>query len=128
MFSTMTWSQIVLAGVFIFMGVLHFVVPKPFDAIMPKFIPRAYRRPLTLISGFFELLGGVGVVVPVTRPWAGVGLVLLLIAVFPANVQMLLSARAAHAPAGRQAGLWIRLPLQVLLVWWVWTATGARMA
>ncbi len=123
MFATITTSQMVLASVFLLMGTLHFVRPKPFDAIMPKFIPREYRRPLTLISGFFELLGGVGVLLPFSRAWAGVGLLLLLIAVFPANVQMLLTARETKAPAAAQAALWIRLPMQGLLAWWVWQAT-----
>jgi uncharacterized membrane protein len=55
-----------------------------------------------------------------SRRAAGIGLVLLLIAVFPANVEMLRQARASHAAGLWQAALWMRLPLQPLLIWWIW--------
>lgn len=119
---SLTGSQIALGAAFLVMGVLHFAVPKPFIAIMPRFIPRQHHRMLVYLSGVAELAGGAGVFPSQTRPWAGVGLLLLLIAVFPANVQMLLNAQKARAPISQQIALWVRLPLQFVLAWWVWSA------
>jgi uncharacterized membrane protein len=117
-----------MSGAFIGMGVLHFAVPKPFIATMPRVIPKRWWRPLVLISGACEILGGVGALLPATRPWAGAGLLLLLVAVFPANIQMLLNARRRGEKAVAIAALWIRLPLQAALLWWVWAATLAAPA
>ena len=57
---------------------------------------------------------------PRVREAAGVGLVLLLIAVFPANLEMLRQARLRNGPGWLEAVLWLRLPLQVVLIWLVW--------
>jgi uncharacterized membrane protein len=84
------------------------------------------HREAVLLSGLFEIAGGVGLLVPRTRRAAALGLVLLLVAVFPANVQMLLNARAAHASTGAQALLWARLPLQLAIIAWVAYAAGWR--
>jgi uncharacterized membrane protein len=81
---------------------------------------------IVYISGLAEMAGGIGVLVPQVRTLAGRGLILLLIAVFPANVQMLVSARSAHAPFWAETLLWIRLPVQALLIAWVWRATVYR--
>jgi len=114
-------SPIAVATMFIVAGTLHFLRPGPYAGIVPPKLP----HPLALVylSGVAELAGGIGVLVPRVRVLAGRGLVLLLIAVFPANVQMLASARAAGAPPWFEATLWLRLPLQVLLIAWVWRAT-----
>ena len=122
-FPTISWSQLILGGAFILMGVLHFVVPKPFVSIMPRFLPRSLDLPLVYISGVFEFLGGAGVLLPAVRSWAGVGLLLLLLAVYPANIQMLISAYRTKASALALAALWGRLPLQFVMMWWVWKST-----
>ncbi|GAC1308089.1 MAG: DoxX family protein [Vulcanimicrobiaceae bacterium] len=105
--------------VFVAAGALHFKHPGAYEAIVPPFLPR--HRELVLLSGFFEMLGGAGVVVVQTRKAAGWGLIALLIAVFPANIYMAVAAEhfAKVAPA---AVLYGRLPLQLLLVAWVWAA------
>ena len=74
----------VLALAMMGIGTLHFVRPKPFVRIVPKYLP----APLTLVyvSGFFEILGGVGLLIPATRAWAAWGLIALYVAVFPANL------------------------------------------
>jgi uncharacterized membrane protein len=124
MLSQVSASQLVLACAFMLTGVLHFVGSKFFVAIMPKMIPTNLHVPLVYISGVFEFLGGAGVLIPAVRSWAGIGLILLLIAVFPANIQMLLSALGSkRASSLYVAGLWARLPLQFVLIWWVWKAT-----
>ncbi len=111
-----------LAAIFCFTGITHFVVPGVFEAIVPRWLPEwmPSRRALVYISGVAEMLGGIGLLIPTTRVVAAWGLIALLIAVFPANVQMLLDARARDASTWWIVALWIRLPLQPLLVWWVW--------
>ena len=111
-------SIALIALLFATSGVLHLVKPRPFVSIMPPWLPAALT--LVIISGAFEIAGAIGIVVPLTRVAAGWGLIALLFAVFPANVQMLLNARAAHASALWIAGLVARLPLQVFLIIWVY--------
>jgi uncharacterized membrane protein len=72
------------------------------------------------------MAGGLGVRWHATRRWAGFGLIALCLAVLPANVQMLLNAQAAHASTLWLTLLWLRLPLQILLIAWIWHATRSR--
>lgn len=74
---------------------------------------------LVQISGICEVLGGIGVLVPNTRRFAGAGLIALLVAVFPANVQMALHPEL-YADIGTVQAFYIRLPLQLVLIAWVW--------
>ena len=115
-----TLPLMLIAAIFIVGGVLHLVKPAYYVRIMPPWLPAPMA--LVLISGVFEILGGVGVLVPATRVAAGWGLIALLIAIFPANVQMLLNARAAHASSLWMTGLIARLPLQAALIYWVFRA------
>lgn len=111
-----------LAVVFVGAGVMHFVRPEPFEKIVPPALPA--KRALVYWSGVAEIFGGLGLLFRRTRKAAGWGLVALLAAVFPANVYMATAAErfAAMAPAW---ALWARLPLQPLLMFWVW-ATAVR--
>ena len=77
----------VIALIFLAAGVMHFVVPASYIRIVPPWLPRADL--LVVVSGVAEILGGVGVMVPATRRAAAWGLIALLVAVFPANMQML---------------------------------------
>lgn len=103
------------------MGALHFVRAEAFVQIMPPFLP----APLWLvwISGVFEILGGVGVLVPRVRALAGWGLVLLYLAVFPANVYMALEPVAIDGVVPDRWVVWARLPLQPLFMWVAWWCT-----
>src|SRR4051812_47395896 len=74
---------------FIVAGTLHFTHTRAYVAIMPPYVPR--HRESVLISGAAEIAGGVGVLVPPTRPLARWWLLALLTAVFPANVHMALN-------------------------------------
>lgn len=114
----LTWPRVLLAGFFAFAGVMHFVKPELYAAIIPPWLPNAPL--LVALSGAFEILGGLGVLAPRTRRAAGWGLIALLIAVFPANVQMLHLAYVFNASTLWKAALWFRLPLQLPLIWWVW--------
>lgn len=117
-------SRIVLAALFVFAGTLHFIIPGQYAAVMPPALPM--HRALVYISGVAEIAGGIGLLVPRTRRAAGLGLILLLIAVWPANLQMLLYARAAGATTAAQTLLLLRLPLQLALMYWVWRASRDR--
>lgn len=114
----MSPGLLITGVIFIIAGILHFVMPKFYLAIMPSYMP----APLTLVyvSGVFEVLGGAGLLLPATRTAAAIGLILLLLAVFPANVEMLRLAQQRGASPAFQAACWLRLPLQALLMWWVW--------
>ena len=102
-------------------GTLHFVFPRAYERIMPRWLPA--HRALVYASGAAELAGAAGLLLAPLRPIAGWGLIALLIAVLPANVQMLQDARAdPRTPTWARALLWVRLPLQLPLMWWVWTA------
>ncbi len=109
---------------FVFSGTMHFVAFRHYLAIMPPYIPYGWQ--LVYLSGVLEILGGVALLIPSLRRAAGFGLIFLLIAVFPANVQMLINARAREAAPLEEALLWLRLPLQVLLIMWVWNSTRPR--
>jgi uncharacterized membrane protein len=81
---------------------------------------------MVYISGLAEIAGGLGLLFPATRRAAGIGLIALLIAVFPANIQMLSTAVTGGAPAAYQALLFLRLPLQPLLIAWVYRSAVRR--
>jgi uncharacterized membrane protein len=109
-----------LSIVFIFAGAMHFVIPGRYAGIMPPWIP--WQLELVYVSGVAEMAGAVGLLVPGLRRASGIGLILLLIAVFPANVQMLANAVHNGSSALYIALLVLRLPLQPLLIVWVYRA------
>ena len=115
-------GQIVgLAIVFVWFfvgGIMHFVATELEASIVPPYIPWPVEA--VLISGVFELLGAVGILVPATRRAAGVGLVLLTLAVTPAHIYMLQRPELFDVPLW---ALWLRLPIQVALLWLIWWST-----
>ncbi len=115
--------SIFLLGIFfIAAGVNHFVSPQPYLAMMPPALP--FPEALNYISGAAEVLGGLGVLLPRFRRPAGWGLMALLVAIFPANIQV-----AMHGWPGMDLApwvLWARLPFQILFMVWVYYACLAR--
>ncbi len=91
--------------------------------MMPPYLP--WPGPLVAISGVAEIAGGSGLLVPRTRVLAGWGLIALLVAVFPANLHIALHGwPGVNLPAWV---LWARLPLQIVMVAWVyWAARTSR--
>ena len=108
-----------MAALFVFAGMLHFLTPAPFLRIVPPMLP--WPEALVAISGAGEIAGGVGILLSRTRRSAAFGLILLLIVVFPANIYMV----GAHSsfPGIPVWLLWLRLPMQFLLIAWVWRYT-----
>jgi len=113
-------SRVALALFFAIAGANHFIAPEPYLAIMPPSLP--WPNALVYFSGAAEIAGAAGILFRGTRKLAAVGLITLLLAVFPANIYA-----ATH---GMQIGdyavpswlRWARLPLQAVLVIWVYIA------
>jgi uncharacterized membrane protein len=97
-------------------GSLHFLYPRAYARIVPASLP----APLTLVyvSGVAEILGGLGLLFPPTRALAAWGLVLLFIAIFPANVNMAVHRIGFTRTPPPAWLLWARLPLQAVLIAW----------
>lgn len=110
-----------LAALLISSGVLHLLRPEIYLPMMPPYLPA--HLPLVYASGVFEILGGVGMLLPWTRRWAGLGVIALLIAIFPANIHIAMNDIPV---AGHDVPLWghlLRLPLQAVMIWMAWWGT-----
>ena len=115
----MNIPRYLLALIFLVAGPLHFIFTPTYARIMPPWLPAHIL--LVQISGIFEILGGIGLLVPSTQRFSAWGLIALLVAVSPANIQMALDhAQWPHIPAWL---LWMRVPLQLPLIWWAWLYT-----
>ena len=107
-------------------GVNHFIKPATYVAMMPAVLPAPLA--LVYVSGIAEILGGLGLIFLATRRAAAWGLVALLVAVLPANINMAVN----HLPLGGEPvptwALWARLPLQLVLIAWAWWFTRPEAA
>jgi uncharacterized membrane protein len=108
-------ARLLLGAFFLAAGTLHFLRPNPYVAIVPDSLPR--KRGLVFASGVAEIAGGAGVLAAPTRRAAGWWLIATLLAVFPANVNMAVNADRFSVS---EPLLWARLPVQGLLIAWVW--------
>lgn len=116
--------RILIAVGFAGAGVMHLLQPAVFVRIVPPGLPGP--EVLVLLSGLAEIAGGLGLLVPWSRRWAGRGLIVLLLAVFPANVFMAVRAER-FADLGFSAWvLWARLPFQLLFIAAVWKVSVRR--
>jgi uncharacterized membrane protein len=115
---------ITLSLFFILAGINHFAATDFYLRLMPDYLPAHLE--LVYISGVFEILGGVGVLVPSVRSMAGWGLVALLIAVYPANIHMALHPELF--PEFSRSALYGRLPLQFVLIAWAYWASRPESA
>jgi len=107
-----------LAAIFAASGVLHLVRPQIFESIVPRQLPE--RRGLVYASGVAEIASAVGLLHPRTRKAAGWASAVLLVVIFPANIQMAVSegkrAKRGTGSRSRQVATLVRLPLQVPLI------------
>lgn len=117
-FELKTAARYLMAVAMMAVGVLHFLSPEGFVLIVPKALP--FPLALVYVSGFFEVAGGVGLLVPRFRKAAAWGLIALFIAVFPANINMAVNRIALGETALSDWALWGRLPLQFVLIAWAW--------
>jgi uncharacterized membrane protein len=119
-----TFSRSVLAVFFVVAGISHFLAPLAYLAIMPPYLP--WPSQLVAVSGVAEIIGGLGVLWAPTRRWAGWGLIVLLIAVLPANIQALSTGMVIAGYVVPTWMLWLRLPLQFVLLGWTYRTCVRR--
>ena len=111
-------ARYALAVMFVFTGIAHFTKVKH---EMVRMVPRAFVRPMLMVyvTGVCELAGAAGLIEPRKRVIASVGLIVMLVAMFPANIK---AAREGLTISGKLATpLWLRAPMQALfigLLWW----------
>ena len=119
------WEKTLLylmAAFYVIAGIYHFVNPIFYKKIMPLWLPWHYS--LIFISGVCEIVLGLMLLSQWTRKLAAWGLIALLIAVFPTNVQMMVNHREQQNP-----DLWVailRLPIQLLLIGWAYRYTKSK--
>ncbi len=120
----MRLARSLMGVLYVAAGTLHLVVTETYMRLMPSYLPA--HRELVLLSGVAEIAGGLGILVPQTRTGqpgraAAWGLIALLIVVFPANVTMIAEhSRFEQVPLW---AAWLRLPLQLPLIYWAWRYT-----
>jgi uncharacterized membrane protein len=107
---------------FVLAGVMHFVKPRAYEAIVPDALPA--HREIVYLSGVAEIAGGLAVVPVRSSRWAAAWLIATLVAVFPANVNMAVNAERFRAIP--EALLWLRLPIQGALIAWIWRVVLRR--
>jgi uncharacterized membrane protein len=113
--------RVILSVSLITVGALHFVKPEPFVRIVPDMLPSP--EALVYISGFFEILGAIGLLVPWISQAAAWGLIALFIAVFPANINQAVNSIAIEGIPHNPALYWARLPFQAVFIAWAWWYT-----
>ena len=107
---------IIISSVFyVIVGIKHFIDPNYFLAIVPPYLP--YHLELVYISGVFEIVFGLMILIPKYRYWGSIGLILLLVAVFPANIYLAQSTQAQEAIGATQDIASWRLPVQGIFIW-----------
>ena len=112
--------QVIFSMSLIIIGIAHFLRAEQFARIVPPIFP---TYPSVYISGVFEILGGIGLLIPSVSVVAAWGLIALFIAVFPANIYMALHNIKLDGVPQNQLLYWVRLPLQAVLIAWAWWYT-----
>jgi uncharacterized membrane protein len=109
-------TRLLLSALFLFAGILHLADTNLFVPIMPPFLP--FPRLCVQISGIFEILGGIGLLLPQRdiQTVTGWGLFILLVAVFPANIYLAADNIRIHGMPSQPWMGWARLPFQPLLM------------
>ena len=113
--------RVIHAVAIIVVGITHFIVPEQYARIVPPQLP--YPFELVYISGFFEILGGFGLVIPFVSVAAAWGLIALYIAVFPANINMAVNSIPIDGIPQIPWLYWARLPFQAVLIAWAYWYT-----
>ena len=120
--SAVTRTRKALAAFWIFGGVMHFVIPRRYEATVPPQTPMSAKQAVA-ISGVAEIGLGLAVLEERTLPVARWGILALLAAVYPANIFMAVNPKAAGAAHIPRWALWARLPFQFLFAWHAWEGT-----
>lgn len=110
--------RVILAMAMIIVGTTHFIRPDQFAKIIPPIF--AFPYSLVYISGVFEILGGIGLLIPWISVAAAIGLIALFIAVFPANLYQTFNAIPIDGIPHYPILYWFRLPFQAVFIAWAW--------
>lgn len=116
-----TITMYLMGILYILAGINHFIVPEMYLKIMPPYLQ--WHKELVFLSGLIEIALGALLFLPQYRRIAAWGIILLLIAVFPANIY--LAQTDGDALGISAAAAWGRLPIQALLILWAWWYTRA---
>jgi uncharacterized membrane protein len=108
----------IVSGLFLLSGILHLLNPQGFIWLMPPWLPLAI--PLIYLSGVFELVSAIGLILK--QRWAPTLTVLTLLGVWPANWWFAIDSLGSNPDLALIA--WLRLPLQLPLIWWAWKSPG----
>lgn len=103
---------------FVLAGINHFVDPAFYLKIMPPYLP--WHEFLNYLSGLLEIVFGALLLVPRFQRLAAWGIIVVLVGVFPANIHMALHPELSEVP---QFALWLRLPIQLVLIAWAYWYT-----
>lgn len=117
---TKLFLKYVFAVFFVLAGFNHFINTAFYVKIMPPYLP--WHLPFVYLSGFFEIGLGILLLVPKFTRLAAWGLIALLIAVYPANIHMAINHQLY--PEYSSMVLWLRLPIQIVLVAWAYWYTA----
>jgi len=111
-------SLYIMAGLYILAGINHFIMPKVYLKITPPWVPQPGK--VNMLVGVAEIVLGVLLFFPETRSPSAWGIILLLIAVFPANIYHFQKARQKKQMV---LPTLLRLPMQAVLIWWAYLFT-----
>jgi uncharacterized membrane protein len=111
----------ILSVSIIVVGITHFVKPLEYASIVPPQF--GDRLAMVYISGFFEILGGIGLLIPLVSVAAAWGLIALFIAVFPANIYQAIHSIPIEGIPHHPLFYWFRLPFQAVFIAWAWLYT-----
>ncbi|MDR5590886.1 MauE/DoxX family redox-associated membrane protein [Christiangramia sp. SM2212] len=110
------WHLYLMSSMYIIAGIFHFIKPKMYMRIMPRYLPA--HKLLVYLSGLAEIALGIGLCFPSTKDFSIYGIIIMLLVFLLVHFYMLSSKKA-----GAGIPTWIlivRLPLQFLLIWWAW--------
>lgn len=116
---TFPWHLYLMATLYILAGLNHFRKPHLYVRMIPPFFPNP--KLLNILSGLSEIVLGILLCIPMVSAYAAVGIIALLIAIFPANLFMYLNEKANLGLP--KWALLLRLPLQILLIIWAYEYT-----
>lgn len=116
-------ARIAFAIAYTVVGIMHLVTPEKFTYMVPDFLP--FPAALVYISGVMETALAIMLLIPRYQRWAAWAIIGLLLAVFPANINVAINN--LPAPGGLPAEpwyVWSRLAFQPIYIAWVWWAAG----
>ena len=109
------WTLYLMSGIYFIAGILHFIKPKIYKSIIPKYLPN--RLMLVYLSGFIEIFLAILLLFTSTRNIAVYGIIFMLMAFLPAHLYMLSDAYKTKIQPWI---LWARIPFQFILMWWAY--------